>query len=74
MHNPSLPYLLAGAKNLPTLLVWGDKDAVVPKGCIDAYQKALPQAKVAVISNVGHRPEIENSAEFLRVVKECLAS
>lgn len=74
MHNPSLPYLLAGAKNLPTLLVWGDKDEVVPKGCIDAYQKALPQAKVAVINNVGHRPEIENSGEFVRVVKACLAS
>lgn len=74
MHNPSLPYLLAGAKNLPTLLVWGDKDAVVPKGCIDAYQKALPQAKVAVISNVGHRSEIENSAEFVRAVKTFLAA
>src|SRR4030095_2550856 len=23
MHNPSLPYLLQSAKNLPTLLVWG---------------------------------------------------
>jgi len=74
MHNPSLPYLLAGAKNLPTLLVWGDKDAVVPKGCIDAYQKALPQAKVAVINNVGHRSEIENPAEFVRVVKAFLPS
>ncbi|MBI3245200.1 MAG: alpha/beta fold hydrolase [Deltaproteobacteria bacterium] len=74
MHNPSLGYLLAGVKNLPTLLVWGDKDAVVPKGCIDAYKKAIPSAKTAVIANVGHRPEIENSAEFLRAMKEFLAS
>jgi pimeloyl-ACP methyl ester carboxylesterase len=74
MHNPSLGYLLEGVKNLPTLLVWGQKDAVVPKGCIEAYKKAIAGAKVAEIKDVGHRPEIENSAEFVRVVKEFLAS
>ena len=74
MHNPSLPYLLAGVKNLPTLLVRGDKDVVVPQGSIDAYKKALPSAQVAVIPNVGHRPEIENSAEFVRLVKAFLTA
>jgi pimeloyl-ACP methyl ester carboxylesterase len=74
LHNPSLPYLLRGTKNLPTLLVWGQKDAIVPKGCITAYQQAIAGAKVAEIPNVGHRPEIENSAEFVRVVKEFLAA
>ncbi|HXG22511.1 MAG TPA: alpha/beta hydrolase [Methylomirabilota bacterium] len=74
MHNPSLPYLLAGVKNLPTLLVWGDKDVVVPRGCIDAYKNAIAGAKVAVISNVGHRSEIENPPEFVRIVKDFLAA
>ena len=74
MHNPSLGYLLAGVKRLPTLLVWGTKDAIVPKGCIKAYQKALAGAQVAEIPDVGHRPEIENSAEFVRAVKTFLAS
>jgi pimeloyl-ACP methyl ester carboxylesterase len=73
MHNPSLPYLLNGVKNLPTLLIWGQKDAVVPKGCITAYQQAITGAKVVEIPNVGHRPEIENSTEFVRVVREFLA-
>jgi pimeloyl-ACP methyl ester carboxylesterase len=74
MHNPSLPYLLKGVKSLPTLLVWGQKDAVVPKGCITAYQQAITGAKVIEIPNVGHRPEIENSAEFVRAVRELLAT
>jgi pimeloyl-ACP methyl ester carboxylesterase len=74
MHNPSLSYLLQGVKNLPTLLVRGQKDAIVPKGCITAYQQAIAGAKVAEIPDAGHRPEIENSAEFVRVVKTCLAS
>ena len=74
MHNPSLGYLLAGVKRLPTLLVWGTKDAIVPKGCIKAYQKAIAGARVAEIAGVGHRPEIENSAEFVRAVRAFLAA
>jgi pimeloyl-ACP methyl ester carboxylesterase len=69
MYNPSLPYLLKGVKNLPTLLVWGQKDAVVPKGCITAYQRAITGAEVVEIPGVGHRPEIESSADFVRAVK-----
>ncbi len=73
MHNPSLPYLLHGLKT-PTLLVWGTGDHVVPRGCIDAYKKAIPSAQIATIEKVGHRPEIENSAEFERVVSRFLAA
>jgi len=73
MHNPSLGYLLKGVRNLPTLLIWGTRDAIVPRGCITAYQQALAGARVAEIPNVGHRPEIENATEFVRVVKEFLA-
>lgn len=74
MHNPSLGYLLEGVKHLPTLLVWGQKDTIVPRGCIEAYQKAIAGAQVAEIKGAGHRPEIENSDEFVRAVKAFLAS
>jgi pimeloyl-ACP methyl ester carboxylesterase len=74
MHNPSLGYLLEGVKNLPTLLVWGQKDTIVPKGCIEAYRKAIAGAKVAEITGAGHRPEIENSDEFVRAVRAFLAA
>jgi pimeloyl-ACP methyl ester carboxylesterase len=74
MYNPSLGYLLEGVQGLPTLLVWGQEDSVVPRGCIAAYQKAIPTAQVAEIPGVGHRPEIENGAEFVRLVKTFLAS
>jgi pimeloyl-ACP methyl ester carboxylesterase len=72
MHNPSLPYLLQGVKKVPTLLIWGQADTVVPKGCITAYQRAIPGAKVVEIAKVGHRPEIENSTEFVRAVRDFL--
>ena len=73
MHDPALPHLLRGNKT-PTLLVWGTRDTVVPRGCIDAYQQALVGAQVGVIENVGHRPEIENSTEFERIVTRFLTA
>jgi pimeloyl-ACP methyl ester carboxylesterase len=69
-----LGYLLEGVKKLPTLLVWGTKDAIVPRGCIQAYQRAIAGAQVVEIPNVGHRPEIENSQEFIRAVTAFLAA
>jgi len=72
MHNPALPYLLHGTKT-PTLLVWGTRDRVVPRGCIEEYTKAIPAARVATIENAGHRPEIENSTEFVKIVSRFLS-
>ena len=74
MHNPSLGHLLEGVQGLPTLLVWGQQDAVVPRGCITAYQKAIAGAQVAEIPEVGHRPEIENADAFVRIVQAFLTS
>lgn len=74
MHNPSLGHLLEGVTDLPTLLVWGQEDAVVPRGCIEAYRKAIRHAQVVEIPGVGHRPEIEHPEAFIRAVKAFLAA
>jgi pimeloyl-ACP methyl ester carboxylesterase len=73
MHDPSLPYLLRGVKT-PTLLVWGTRDAVVPRGCIDEYRKVIPNAQLVEIEGVGHRPEIEDPLSFERAVERFLKS
>ncbi len=73
MHNPSLPHLLEGL-SVPTLIMWGDHDRVVPRGCVDAYRRAIKGAQVQVIPGVGHRPEIENSEEFVKGVRNFLKS
>ena len=71
MHNPSLPYLLHGLAT-PTLLIWGARDAVVPRGCIDEYRRVIPGAQVAEFAGVGHRPEIEDALSFERAVEKFL--
>lgn len=73
MHNPSLPHLLRGIKT-PTLLIRGTRDAIVPRGCIDAYQAALGGARAAELDGAGHRPEIERPLEFVRIVNRFLAA
>ena len=41
---------------------------------VAAYQKAIAGARTAAIEGAGHRPEIENGAEFERLVKQFLAA
>jgi pimeloyl-ACP methyl ester carboxylesterase len=75
LHNPSLPYFLQGVKGLPTQLIWGKNDGVVPVSACAAYQKALKNTdvKATVFDDCGHRPEIEKADAFLKLVREFLA-
>ncbi len=75
LNNPSLPYFLQGVKGLPTQIIWGREDRVVPVSAADAYKKALAntEVRVAVYDHCGHRPEIEQREQFLKTVREFLA-
>jgi pimeloyl-ACP methyl ester carboxylesterase len=55
-------------------VVWGQRDAIVLRGCVKAYQQAIVGATAVELANAGHRPEIEDSAGFVRAVKAFLAA
>ena len=57
---------------VPTMLVWGDEDLIVPRGAIDAYAAAMPDARVEILPGVGHRPEIEAVDRFVECVSDFL--
>jgi len=65
MHNPSLPELLKGISGLPTLVVWGKNDEIVPLSAGELYASAIPGAKLEVFDKCGHLPEIENKDALL---------
>jgi pimeloyl-ACP methyl ester carboxylesterase len=69
MHNPSLPHLLKCAQPPRTLVIWGERDSIIPVSTAAQYQEILPNAKVVTLANCGHHPEIEANAEFPRVVR-----
>ena len=73
LFNPSLPHLLEAARDLPSLILWGEKDGVVPTSVGEAYRRALPQAKLVVFPNAGHRPEIEAREAFIAELQGFLA-
>jgi len=72
MHDPALPHVLRRLRKLPTLIVWGRQDAIVPVSAAEAYHQAIPGSRLVVLDGCGHRPEIEQADEFVRVVREFL--
>ncbi len=66
MHNPSLPHLLEGVRGIPTLLLWGEEDRVVPPSAGEAYRRAIAGSKLVTFAECNHRPEIEKREEFVR--------
>jgi pimeloyl-ACP methyl ester carboxylesterase len=72
MHNPKLVYRLRRVK-LPTLIVWGKQDRLVPLAHGQAYRNAIQGSELKVIDRCGHSPQIERPAEFVALVEEFLA-
>lgn len=73
MHDPALPNLLEGVQT-PALIVWGREDAIVPLRAGELYARALPNARLEVLDDCGHHPQIEQPAQFLSLVDEFLAT
>jgi pimeloyl-ACP methyl ester carboxylesterase len=57
-----------GKITVPTLVVWGGSDEIVPLAQGHAYAEGIPGAKLAIIPECGHGPSIEKPAEFVAVV------
>jgi pimeloyl-ACP methyl ester carboxylesterase len=66
-YDPKLPARLRRVR-CPTLLLWGEKDTLVPPSYGLAYKKHLPQAEWQVIPACGHLGMFEKEAEFVDVV------
>jgi pimeloyl-ACP methyl ester carboxylesterase len=61
MYNPRLHAWLHRIK-IPTLVLWGESDAVVTPDYGRAYAAAIPSAAFALIAEAGHHPELEQPA------------
>jgi pimeloyl-ACP methyl ester carboxylesterase len=72
MHDPSLPPLLQRLRGLPTLIVWGRDDRVVPVECGELYRKAIAGSNLEIIEHCGHFPHLEKPADFARAIARFL--
>jgi 2-hydroxymuconate-semialdehyde hydrolase len=48
----------------PTLIVWGDRDRILPAHHLSAARTALSHAQSHVFADTGHLPQVERAAEF----------
>jgi len=62
------PEPLLATITAPTLLLWGEKDGMIPIANAADYLKALPNATLARLPTLGHVPHEEAPAESLAPV------
>lgn len=72
MHNPKLKGRLHRI-DVPTLVVWGDKDGLVTPAYGKAFAAEIPGARFETVTEAGHFPQIEQPDAFLRLVDGFLA-
>ncbi len=54
--------------NVPTLIVWGEQDAMIPVGTAQNFQRLIPGSRLEIIPECGHLPALEKPAELIRHV------
>ena len=74
MRYPGLPHLLRRLKALPTLILWGKQDSIVPLSVAEVYHESIEDSRLVVLDGCGHRPEMENVDEFVGAVHQFLTS
>jgi pimeloyl-ACP methyl ester carboxylesterase len=66
------PVLSLASIQVPTLLIWGEKDAFIPISNSNDYLKVMPNAKRVSLPNIGHLPQEEQPSIGLAALKEFL--
>lgn len=57
----------------PTLVIWGKQDGLVPPLYAEEFGSRLANARVELVDNAGHVPQLEQPATVSRLVREFLA-
>ena len=61
------------ARDMPTMIVWGEKDAVLPVKHAWAAAQLLPGCRFEVLRDAGHMPQEDAPARFAEVVTQFIA-
>jgi pimeloyl-ACP methyl ester carboxylesterase len=61
------------ADALPLLILWGDRDPIIPVSHAREAHEALPGSRLEVFEGVGHMPQLENPGRFIAVLERFLA-
>jgi pimeloyl-ACP methyl ester carboxylesterase len=62
------------AREIPTLIVWGADDAIIPSAHAADAAATLPDSRIEIFEHVGHFPHCEDPDRFVRVLTDFIAS
>lgn len=68
MYNRQMAALL-GEVRVPALVVWGERDAVVPLDCAHQYVERLPDARLELVDGCGHAVDLERPDALAALVR-----
>ena len=57
---------------VPTLVIWGRNDRIVPIPAAYSYERRIPNARLVVFEQTGHLPQLERPARFNQLLDEFL--
>ncbi len=64
LYNPHLAKWLHRIA-VPTLILWGDDDKIIPPAYGPAFAELIPGARLDVIANCGHSPQLECTDQWV---------
>jgi len=56
------------AAELPTMVIWGERDPLIPVAHAERIHEAIPSSRVEIFPGVGHYPHLEDPERFARVL------
>lgn len=59
---------------VPTLFIWGDKDAFAPPSSGEDMVARMANAKIEIISDAGHLPHLDRPADVAAIITRFLAN
>ncbi len=68
MFSLQLPHLLTNIE-VPTLVVWGDSDNIVPRSAGQRLAALIPGAKLEVVADAGHFVDIEQPKTLAALIR-----
>jgi pimeloyl-ACP methyl ester carboxylesterase len=58
------------AADIPTLIVWGERDAIIPAAHGRVAHEAIPGSRLEIFPATGHFPQVEQPELFVRTLVE----
>lgn len=59
---------------MPTLIIWGDQDDIIPVSHAHAAHEAIPGSQLEIIEGAGHFPHVEEPIRFVEILSDFMVT